>query len=302
MVRCCIQWRPFIHNTGSIQYGDTVAIVIDAAYSGFYNGLAMSGNEFSRLERLLRETVEGSFGRLFGSYLEPMDVATQLVAAMEDHTAHQDKQISYDVLLHPDDLQLLLERNPDLNNELALAAWEIGKRYGLVLPAQPVLRLLADESGRRRRVRISPRLEAPDLDVTQVNLSQVAGSPILGAIRALDAYLVVQGKRHVALDEPLVTIGRRPDNDIVLNASSVSRQHAQIRWRFDRFVLYDISNRGRTAVNGEAVHEAVLRPGDVLAFSDVFCVYGEGHEERSRDGSAASQAGNTLVYLHTNDE
>jgi len=32
-------------------------------------------------------------------------------------------------------------------------------------------------------------------------------------------------------------------------------------------------------VNGDAVREHVLRPGDVLALSDVMIVYGEGRDE-----------------------
>jgi pSer/pThr/pTyr-binding forkhead associated (FHA) protein len=76
----------------------------------------------------------------------------------------------------------------------------------------------------------------------------------------------------------------------------VSRQHAQIRWRFDRFILYDVSSRGRTAVNGELVSETVLRAGDVIALSDALLVYAEGREELGSADEDTAQTGNTEVY------
>ena len=84
------------------------------------------------------------------------------------------------------------------------------------------------------------------------------------------------------LNRPLTTMGRRTENDVVLDLPSVSRQHAQIRWRLGRFVLYDVSSRGRTLVNGHPISEHVLRPGDVIALSDALLVYGEGNVEKLR--------------------
>jgi pSer/pThr/pTyr-binding forkhead associated (FHA) protein len=90
------------------------------------------------------------------------------------------------------------------------------------------------------------------------------------------------------LDAPLVSIGRRIDNDIVLDSSAVSRHHAQIRWRYGRFVLYDVGGRGSTAVNGQSVTEYVLQAGDVIALSNVSIIYGEGLEKRSRRSTGDS--------------
>ena len=104
----------------------------------------------------------------------------------------------------------------------------------------------------------------------------------LARLKEVDAFLIVQGRRHVPLNRPLTTMGRRTENDVVLDLPSVSRQHAQIRWRFGRFVLYDVSSRGRTLVNGHPISEHVLRPGDVIALSDALLVYGEGNDEKLR--------------------
>jgi hypothetical protein len=259
----------------------------------------MKKNGISRLEQLLRETVEGSFGRLFGGYLEPMDVAVQLVQIMEDSTSSPRASYRYSVALHPTDYELMLVQNPDLADDLADAAWLLGRRYGLPLAARPKITLRPDGTIRRHAFRIvmgDDGREMPRLDTTQVVARRSAADRALANLRAVDAFLIVQGKRHVPLDKPLVTIGRRPDNDIVLDSATVSRQHAQIRWRFDRFVLYDVSNRGRTRVNGEPAAQSVLHNGDVIALSDAMLIYGEGITRDTKRGTGNNDGpADTLV-------
>jgi pSer/pThr/pTyr-binding forkhead associated (FHA) protein len=104
---------------------------------------------------------------------------------------------------------------------------------------------------------------------------------MLAELMAVDAYLIVDGGQHVALERPLLTIGRRTDNDLVLDAPTVSRRHAQIRWRYGRFVLYDLSGRpGRTLVNSQAITEYALQSGDVISLANAKLIYGEGDDER----------------------
>jgi hypothetical protein len=210
-----------------------------------------------------------------------MDVAAQLVQVMEYSSASDLLPNNYTVALHPTDYSLLLEQNPDLAPDLAEAAWKLGRRYGLPLAIRPEITLVENNNIRRHSFEIT--IEENDaaragVDTTQIINAHPQASQAVANLRAVDAFLIVQGKRHVPLDKPLITIGRRPDNDIVLDSKTVSRMHAQIRWRFDRFILYDVSNRGRTKVNGEAVSEHILQQGDVIALSDALLIYAEGRE------------------------
>jgi protease PrsW len=60
-----------------------------------------------------------------------------------------------------------------------------------------------------------------------------------------------------------VRIGRAPDNAVVIPDSTVSREHAQVRWQTDGWVLDDLG-KGRTFVGGIAVHSvSVHQPLDV---------------------------------------
>lgn len=281
--------------TGSIPKGYAPSIQIDDANPPFYNGPAMKQKSLSRLEQLIRETVEGSFDRLLGTTLEPVDVALQLVQAMEEHAAESDAPVRYRIMLHPHDYRLLLEQNPTVADELETVVWDLGRRYGLPLTNRPGIELAADPGRRPRSVQIVTHEETSGVDTTQVVSKRRTGEQALADLLALDAFLVIQGRRHVALDKPLITIGRRPDNDIVLDSPTVSRQHAQIRWRFDRFVIYDVGNRGRTKLNGRQVVESVLQPGDVIALSDALLVYGEGGERSGRDLQSHGPDGNTQI-------
>ena len=243
----------------------------------------MNNNGLSRLERLVQEMVEGSFGRLLGGQLAPQDVAARLMWAMEDSAARRETAPAYVLALHPADLAPLLEKDPALDEALADAAWRLGRQAGLALTARPRVQVVGSTAVRRHSVQITPWLlladEVPDpLEATQVvgRADVGAGADAQALLQAQEAFLIVQGRRLFALDKPLVTLGRRADNDIVLDLPSVSRQHAQIRWRFGQFVLYDVGNRGRTSVNGVAVDEHALRPGDVIALSEATLIYGEG--------------------------
>ena len=56
-------------------------------------------------------------------------------------------------------------------------------------------------------------------------------------------------------------IGRAPDNDIVLNADTISSYHAEIIVRDDKFYIKDMNSTNGTKVNGKRVSEAGLSPG-----------------------------------------
>src|SRR4030065_271660 len=59
------------------------------------------------------------------------------------------------------------------------------------------------------------------------------------------AFLILDNGQHFPLDRPVINIGRRIDNQIVLEDQHVSRTHAQLRVRDGRFVLFDLGSPGR---------------------------------------------------------
>jgi pSer/pThr/pTyr-binding forkhead associated (FHA) protein len=66
----------------------------------------------------------------------------------------------------------------------------------------------------------------------------------------------------VQLDKEVVTIGRLPDCDIVLDDKGASRRHAQVRTRDGSSTLTDLGSTNGTKLNGQQVETRVLEDGD----------------------------------------
>lgn len=73
-----------------------------------------------------------------------------------------------------------------------------------------------------------------------------------------------QAPWRFCLEERDHVIGRASEVDINLVDDSISRQHAVLLFRRDDFVLKDLDSKNGTFLNGTAVHECPLRPGDVI--------------------------------------
>ncbi|MCI0399387.1 MAG: FHA domain-containing protein [Chloroflexi bacterium] len=237
-------------------------------------------NHLSRFEALARQLVEGSFSRLFGGRLVPTEIATRLAHALEDSQQSGQPANYYLVHLHPADYAELLDENPGLEMRLADYLLQLTQQAGLALRGAPAVELAPDASLGRQRVLVEAGQHS-DEEEDETRARRIDPAALaLEALERADAFLIVEGKHHVSLNRPVTTIGRQTDNDIVLDAPAVSRHHAQIRWRYGRFVIYDLGSRGGTMVNDQLVTESVLRPGDVITLSTVPLIYGEGAAEK----------------------
>lgn len=79
-----------------------------------------------------------------------------------------------------------------------------------------------------------------------------------------------EGGSPIALDKPIILIGRHQECDITLQASSkVSRRHCCIVQVGERYVLRDLGSMNGIRVNGHRIIETELCPGDEVAVADV---------------------------------
>lgn len=101
---------------------------------------------------------------------------------------------------------------------------------------------------------------ADDLSVTQV----FDETPT-----AMLALKVATDGRTVPLHANRYTIGRSANTDIMLNDPSVSREHAALVRRAERFWVVDLGSLNGTFVNGKQTGEHPLSAGDRLTFGDV---------------------------------
>jgi len=244
-------------------------------------------NKIAAFEALAERLVEGTFSRLFASRLPPLEVAARIARIMDDHQIEGTDGASlaptlYWVSLHPRDYDALGEDRAAISEEIAGHVQSLARARGLVLVARPVIYLLPDPSVNYREASITARHlhEFEPLErTTEMGSAKRTGEgdeaiPSGEAPRGRP-FLIVDGTRHINLVRPLVTIGRGLGNTVIIEDARVSREHAQLRLRFGRYVLYDLGSSGGTLINGYPVEECVLHSGDVISLAGVELIYGE---------------------------
>jgi len=73
--------------------------------------------------------------------------------------------------------------------------------------------------------------------------------------------------QEIPINKPKVTIGRRPNNDVVLNHLAISGNHAVIELQMNDCYLEDLNSTNGTQVNGQPVRRHFLQNGDVISLA-----------------------------------
>jgi pSer/pThr/pTyr-binding forkhead associated (FHA) protein len=78
------------------------------------------------------------------------------------------------------------------------------------------------------------------------------------------------------IDEPVITVGRLPENTISIANMGVSRRHLRIEEDADRkFICTDLNSLNGTTVNGKRVKKAPLYSGDKITIGKFTIIYEE---------------------------
>ncbi len=75
------------------------------------------------------------------------------------------------------------------------------------------------------------------------------------------------------LESDVATIGRHPDNNVLLTCPSSSGRHAIIKVTDKGVYVQDLGSSNGTRVNGAEIEEALLKDGDRVGFGDVQAVF-----------------------------
>lgn len=250
-----------------------------------------------RLESWIEQVVEEPFVRLFAGQLLSQDVARHLVRALEDGErigADGTPEVPgrYHITLNPVDLRALQYHHPNLDAQLADALKTLAEKMKVRLMEPPVVLLESRAELPLHTVQITPahRFPVSHEQTRDMDLEHVRQRSEREEMTGMCAYLIVQGEHTFDLTEQTIRIGRAFDNDLILEDARVSRYHAQLRCRYRRYILQDLGSSGGTTVNGFAVQEIVLRPGDVISLSGVDLIYVEDNSGRRKN------AGDTQAY------
>ncbi|MGA2333103.1 MAG: FHA domain-containing protein [Syntrophales bacterium] len=70
--------------------------------------------------------------------------------------------------------------------------------------------------------------------------------------------------KEIPLDQDVITIGRKTDNDIVIDNQAVSGYHARIKKEGNSLLIEDASSLNGTFINGQKISKGELHNGDVV--------------------------------------
>lgn len=81
--------------------------------------------------------------------------------------------------------------------------------------------------------------------------------------------------KEIKLDKPSYTLGRKPDNDIVLDNAAVSGHHAKMYESGGTWFVEDLNSTNGTFVNGKKTLKSGLKPGDIVTLVKYSIVFAD---------------------------
>jgi pSer/pThr/pTyr-binding forkhead associated (FHA) protein len=230
----------------------------------------------NKIEKHLQSLIEGSTIRLFPLSSSNFNLSHQIVAAMENAIQVSDDGSSiapnlFTINVHPTAASTLLE-NQTLLDELAEIIFIKGTESGFIFYSPPSIRIKTDPELELHQINIVPEIKPGQPDKTTTVVVEIED-----AVENVypNAFLLIQGDQVYSLTEPVINIGRRVDNHLVINDIRVSRLHAQLRLIDNNYVIFDLDSTSGTFVNGTLIQQHTLENGDVISLAGVQLIIGQ---------------------------
>jgi hypothetical protein len=172
-----------------------------------------------------------------------------------------------------------------LKNIILTASRDVGLKF----VTQPTIVITTDDNFSADEIKVvaSHKLE-PVADTQGMHMSTMNEEAEESDNVPENAFLIIEGVKVHPLHEAVVNIGRRLENQLVIDDPRVSRNHAQLRAIKGRFVLFDLNSTGGTFVNGQRTSQTVLYPGDVISLAGVALIFGQDNPPPRPDLAATS--------------
>lgn len=228
---------------------------------------------------MVERLMERVFTRATHSHLQPVEIGKRLVRCMDsEQSVGMDGVLVpnvYDVYLSAADYAQFEPARRSLAQNMETHLSRVARQKHYHLMSRPMVRLQVDKTLSRGDIRVVPHLQ----DVEEPEEPAPQHTSILptlteSAVHRERPTLTLDGQSHAVLRSP-TTLGRLPDNDVVINDRRVSRHHAEIVQSGTRWLVRDMGSTNGTAVNGKVIKEAVLKPGDLISLGGVEATWGQ---------------------------
>jgi hypothetical protein len=266
-------------------------------------------NVLKSVETTIANLVEGTFGRLFRSEVRPMELARKLAREMDEHRTTSVSRVyapnEYSVWLSPEDRARYEGVEHEVIDELCAYLLEHARREELILPSSPVVTFHTDERLALGEFGIQAQLVAAAADAAEAEpYARAPGEPraearpgpasaagsgetmiysssarVRGQVEEAQARrrsraLVTFAGRRLPVPPRGATLGRSRECDIVLDDSSISRRHAEIRPEGDGWTVADLGSTNGVRVNGRPLGGVEpLRDGDRVELGSTEIVF-----------------------------
>jgi hypothetical protein len=229
------------------------------------------------LEARLQTLLEIQLLKYLPGYIVEDRVYQQLANAMQNSLREQGESIYapnvYVIVAHPSMLTHW-HSEPRILSDLAEAIKFAGEEKGFHFLSNPVVSTAEDSDSTGEKTRI---ISSFSNDVTTETRGMATNLQTDNIRRKIppNAYLILEGNIIIPLDQPVLNVGRRINNQIVINDKRVSRTHAQLRVSKGKYALFDLNSSGGTFINGRRINQSTLFPGDVISLAGVKLIYGQ---------------------------
>ncbi|MBI3163068.1 MAG: DUF3662 domain-containing protein [Anaerolineales bacterium] len=231
----------------------------------------------NELERRLQTLIEVDLLKVLPGKKVEDAIAQKLAAAIQKNGIASEGAIVipdvYTLVLNPETASAWADKN--LVTVILHSISAVAREAGFKFTIAPTVSVATDESIPKNDVEIltSHRIEA--MAETNATPLENEDNDKSGDKIPDNSFLIVEGVKIFPLNMSVVNIGRRLDNQLVIDDPRVSRNHAQLRAIKGRFVVFDLNSTGGTFVNGQRTSQSVLYPGDVISLAGVALIFGQ---------------------------
>jgi pSer/pThr/pTyr-binding forkhead associated (FHA) protein len=235
--------------------------------------------KLDQLEAKIQSMVESQLTRVLPGLKAEDRIIQKLAGALKQNIVEKKGEASlapnvFTLIVAPDSSPMW--REPRTIEALKDIISSAGAEVGLKFVSPPTINITTDENYSPDEISVlaSHKLE-PIGDTKGMESSGTGMTAPPDDTIPENAFLIIEGVKVHSLSEPVINIGRRLENHLVIDDPRVSRNHAQLRSIKGRFVLFDLNSTGGTFVNGQRTSQTVLYPGDVISLAGVALIFGQ---------------------------